>query len=106
MPRSLRIKRADFATASRQAKRLVGIYFSLSVSRSATGFKCACVVSKKVSKSAVVRNRVKRLCREIVRTTVSHDEKAVSLIFYAKKEAATADFPAIKADIESLLKSI
>jgi ribonuclease P protein component len=56
-----------------------------------TRYRVAVVVSKKVSKSAVVRNRIRRRIYEIVRTTVVPD-LPVDLVFtvYSEQMATMA----------------
>lgn len=85
----------------RPSKRVHGALFSLSVSPSATGAaQVACVVSKKVSPKATVRNLVKRRCREAARACAlpSH-----ALVFTAKAAAAKATYAAVKADVQALV---
>ncbi len=65
------------------------------------------VVSKKVHKRAVKRNRIKRLMRENVRLLFLSDSEILnqyqSLIFYAKQEALDKDFNQIKQSVETNL---
>lgn len=46
-----------------------------------SSYRAAVVVSKKVHKSAVVRNRIRRRIYEIIRTSVSGDTKAWDMVF-------------------------
>ncbi len=68
--------------------------------------KIAFVVSMKISKKAVVRNRLKRQMREVVRLLMK--EKTISvghfIIFFAKKEMIDQPFELISQDIRSLLR--
>ena len=57
-------------------------------------------VSKRVGK-AVIRNRVKRLLREILRQTLL--ESGWDIMFIARSSAATVDYASLKKSVESLL---
>ena len=64
----------------------------------------AFVVSKKIHKRAVVRNRIKRLMRETIRLAIKNNElnninNYISLIFVAKHNSISASFSEIKASI-------
>ena len=66
----------------------------------------ACVVSKKVALHAVERNRIRRLAKESFRAACTDISGSSALVFYAKKEAKTAPFKAIDADIRKLLSNV
>lgn len=56
-------------------------------------YRAAVVVSKKVHKSAVVRNRIRRRLYECIRTTVPSNAPALDLVFVVYSEAV-ATMPA------------
>lgn len=64
------------------------------------------VVSKKISKKAVIRNKVKRRLREISRDIIKDFEKPFDIVVFTKPEIAQSDFGQIKNVLESLLKKI
>lgn len=73
--------------------------------------KVGFVVSKKVHKRAVKRNRLKRLMRESYRLLLKENklgdsQKYLSLIFVASEKALDKDFKSIKLSIENLLEKI
>lgn len=78
----------------RQGKTIRGPLVSLKFVRNArrSKYRVAVVVSKKVSKSAVVRNRIRRRVYEIVRTQLAPDQP-YDLVFTAFGEQL-ADVPA------------
>lgn len=63
------------------------------------------MVSKKVSGKAVVRNAIKRRCREIIRTHIAR-LPAGTYVLYAKKGAVTAAYKECEADILKLLSGL
>ena len=101
--------RADFSSVDRaRSRRFFGTYFTMSVSSQSTENKAdkpkfACVVSKKIAARAVDRNRIRRLCKEALRTASDPVVHPPAIIFYAKKESKSATFQDIAADIKKLL---
>jgi ribonuclease P protein component len=59
------------------------------------------VAGKRLGK-AVVRNRVKRLLREVVRATPT--EVGWDMVFIARNDAATADYHELRASVAGLLR--
>jgi ribonuclease P protein component len=69
--------------------------------------KFAFVVSKKIHKRAVVRNRIKRLMRESIRLMLKENKipfihKYLSVICVAKQNSINCNFP----DIDNTLKNL
>lgn len=84
------------------------IYFGKEKTNSDLPTKIAFVVSKKIHKRAVVRNRIKRLMRENFRLIMKNSEfkniyKYLSIICVAKSDAVNADFHSIDTSIRNLL---
>ena len=75
-----------------------------------TPTKIGFVVSKKIHKRAVRRNRIKRLMRESVRLYIksfdSFDTKYMSLIFVASTKLLDKNFQEIDCGIKKLMKVI
>lgn len=71
--------------------------------RRRTTYRTAVVVSKKMHKSAVVRNRIRRRLYEIVRQTV--DEKSAYDLVFTVFSPDLADMPApnVQGEVEDLL---
>ncbi len=62
------------------------------------------VVSKKISKKAVIRNRVKRRLRETSRPVIKNFKNSFDIVVFTKPEIAQKDFAEIKTAIEVLFK--
>jgi len=68
--------------------------------------KVGFIVSKKVSKSAVSRNRAKRLMREAVRLRKKEIKEGLSMIFIALPPIKGRPFKEVDAEVASLLEKI
>ncbi len=64
------------------------------------------VVSKKISKKAVVRNKVKRRLREAAREMLSDIKPGYDVVVVAQKGIENLDFFQIKDNLKQLLKKI
>lgn len=85
------------------------IYFGKKKTSPDFPVKTAFVVSKKIHKRAVVRNRIKRLMRENVRLFLKNNEfdfinEYMSVIFVAKKHSVGRSYPEISLSLSSLLE--
>ena len=84
------------------------IYFGREKTDKDIPTKFAFVVSKKVHKRAVVRNRIKRLMRETVRDIIKNNKYIyindyMSLIFVGRIGAIDASYNEIQASVDNLL---
>ncbi|MDP2812420.1 MAG: ribonuclease P protein component [bacterium] len=68
--------------------------------------KFAFVVSTKVDKRAVVRNRLTRRLRETIRAFLPKISPGYSVLVIAKKQALLLDFPQIKKQMAFALSKI
>jgi len=95
------LARGDFVRVQSRGTRFHTesfIVFALPSSRPRTRF--GVTVSRKVGK-AVVRNRIKRLVREVVRRGKRHVPRPLDVVFVAKKQATGVSYPAVEREFES-----
>lgn len=95
---------AEFQAVFAEGKRLSSDFFRVHarLPADATLARLGVAVSKRVAKSAVVRNRVRRQVKEAFRRCRG-DLPAGDYVFVAKPEAARADNGALRADLLSVL---
>ena len=107
MPRELRLSRVDFAK-TRSFRRIQGAFFSYSygVIPGRTTKGGACVVSKKVARRAVDRNRIRRQVRGPLIFVLSTLPSPLVIICQSKKGVLTARSAEINAEIASLSHKI
>ena len=87
------------------------IYFGKEKTQADIPVKIAFVVSKKIHKRAVVRNRIKRLMRECVRLILKENDiyninNYISVICSARPSSINANFTDISKSIKTLLAKI
>ena len=92
------------------ANKYLCVYYGRAKTDKSFPTKFAFVVSKKISKRAVKRNRIKRLMRESVRlllkeAKINHINKYMSVIVVAKGAALEADYSIIRTSLTDLLSS-
>lgn len=90
------------------ADKNICIYFGKEKTDTSFPTKFGFVVSKKIHKRAVVRNRIKRLMRESIRPLINNSDynfinNYISVICVARHSAIDADLPIIESSIQSLL---
>lgn len=83
------------------------VYFGKEKTNQEIQTKIAFVVSKKIHKRAVVRNRIKRLMRESVRLQLKENKleylnKYLSVICVAKKDSIGVDFSTIDNSLKKI----
>ena len=74
------------------------------VSAKAKDFRCGIVVSKKVSKKAFVRNKIKRRIRAIVRPMIPKIKKKTDTVLFALPGLEKKDFWETEKIIDKLFK--
>lgn len=113
LQKKYRLKKYSAFAATYKIKNLVAdsnmcIYFGKEKTNPELTTKIAFVVSKKIHKRAVVRNRIKRLMRESFRLLIKENKlnninKYLSIICVAKNSAINASFHDIDNSLTCLL---
>ena len=103
-PRSARIRTsAEYQAVFNEGSRVSGAFFRLHLAQGEAFLKprLGIAVSKKVEKSAVARNRIKRVCRDYFRQH-QQDYRAAEYVLIAKPDAAKTLALNWRADLEKL----
>ena len=101
LPPAARLRRAADFSAMRHARgRIETRYFLIRYQASATGScRMGLAVSRRVSKRAVTRNRIKRAARESFRRARAGLPE-VDVLLIARNAAADADNDSLRADLQ------
>ena len=107
LPRVARLRRpGDFASLRTSSGRAGGRCFHLRYRENGLGHaRLGLAISKRVSKRAVERNRIKRLLRESFRR-VRHQLPSVDLMVMAREQAAGVPGSELLRDIDGLWKKM
>jgi ribonuclease P protein component len=105
LPKKNRLnKTKDFQKVLKFGERIYGNLLLIRCIRNTDANKLGVIVSTKVSKLAVERNRTKRLIRDVIEREIFGKYKNFYLVVVAKKEILETDYDQIKNDILSVLK--
>ncbi|WP_431635063.1 ribonuclease P protein component [Dyella sp. KULCS107] len=107
LPREARLCRAgDFAALRQASGRFGGRCFSVRYRQNELGHaRMGLAISKRVSKRAVERNRIKRLARESFRR-IRHELPAVDLVLMAREQAAGLPGTELLAELDALWRKL
>jgi ribonuclease P protein component len=107
LPREARIRRAgDFAALRQASGRFGGRCFSVRYRPNELGHaRLGLAISKRVSKRAVERNRIKRLLRESFRR-IRNELPPLDLVFMAREQAAGVPGPELLAELDILWRKL
>ncbi|MBI2062653.1 MAG: ribonuclease P protein component [Candidatus Yanofskybacteria bacterium] len=106
LARKYRLNRKDLNYVLRQGKTVRNSFFFIRFLKNETGFlRIAVIVSAKILKRAILRNRLKRICTEIIRS--GHFlEKSYDLVITATLSIVDKTSKEIKKDLEETIKKI
>ena len=98
-------KKSDFDIVFRKGQAITGRFIFLKIIKnqldnSRFGF----IVSLKVSKKAVIRNRIKRRLREIIKKKIKDIKTNYDIIILAKPEIISKDYKEIEKEIILIFK--
>lgn len=107
LPRSARLlTRRDFASLREQSERLSTRTFVAEYRQSAQGVaRLGVAISRRVSKRAVVRNRIRRTIREsfrLHRSALPH----LDILLIARSPSAEQTNPHLRADLEDIWRKL
>jgi len=96
----------EFQNIYRKGRSNTSPYFSVTVLPNRLGInRFGIVVSKKVAKKAVDRNRIKRQSREIIANLNKNvRNKQYDIIVSVRNNALNAKYDTLKSDLETLLQ--
>ena len=105
LPKTNRIKKKkDFEIIFKKAKSFRNNLFILKVIENGLAInRVGFVVSSKISKKAVVRNKVRRRFAEILKNKINNIEKGIDLVFIALPGIEKKDFSEVKDAINDAL---
>lgn len=108
LPKKFRLtQKVDFQKVLREGKAIHGKYFIFLVLKSSgQEKKLGFIVSNKVSKSAVERNKIRRAGRKAAYTLLSSLPDGILGVFLAKAQAAGRLFVELEKDAESVLDKV
>lgn len=107
LPPAHRLRRMrDFALLSQRGRVVYGRFFTLRIRPSKEPTKIGFVVTTKMFKRAVKRNRIKRRLREALRVQPETWPQNMDLLFIAKPEVLTAAFTELKEAMVSSFAKI
>ncbi|MCK9577927.1 ribonuclease P protein component [bacterium] len=97
-------KKKDFENVFTEGKTAKSRYFFLkTLKTNSIDSRIGFIVSKKVSKKAVERNRVKRLFREAVRLDIARIKPGYDLVFIVLNSVKEKELTEIKKEVEFIL---
>lgn len=105
--KSNRLSSRDFELVMKKGRIFNSALFSLKTlkNKDFLGIKASVVVSKKVAKTAVLRNKIRRRVYSVVGKELKNSKNPYFLIFFAKKGAEKASFNDQKLEILNLLEN-
>jgi len=96
--------RTELRRIKKEGKIIQGKFFSLLLAKCHQPSRFAFIVSKKIHKRAVKRNRIRRLLAESVRSFLTNIKPDFDIVFLTKKAIVDQGFDQIKNEVEKIFK--
>lgn len=105
LPQKLRLnKTKDIENVSKKGKSIGSKFFVLKyLPNSSKNSRIGFVISTKISKKAVERNKIKRQMREIIRTHINEIPHGYDILFFTKVSIKDVNFSTLE---ETILKKL
>lgn len=104
LPKKYRLTRdSKFAQVFKKGKNISGKYFNLSFFASGDTLRIGIIVSNKVSKKAVERNRIKRIARVVMKENLSKIKDGTWLTIVARCGSETVENEILRQDLEIII---
>ncbi len=99
-------KKKDFGEVMEKGRLWQSPFFGLKVLKGGDGVKFGFVISRKISKKAVDRNKIKRVLAEVVRKKMESEKVEGRMIFLIKKKALGVKYKDFEVEIDRLWKDL
>lgn len=108
LPKHNRLKnKKDFDNVFKKGKKIAGKLIFLKALKNKLDFsRFGFIVSLKISKKAVVRNKIKRRLRAVIKENILNIKIGLDIIIIAKPEILDKEYKEIKNDLENLLQNL
>ena len=95
----------DFNNVFKKGKTIAGKLVFLKITKNNLDInRFAFIISSKISKKAVIRNKIRRRLREIIRNDFNNIKTGFDIIIIVKPEIVGKNYQEIKNDLENFLK--
>lgn len=99
-------KKEEFDSIFKRGRFIKGSFISFKVKKTNLGhIRIGIIVGQKISKKAVIRNKIKRRIREGVKEFIDED-KSIDIVALPTAEIISKSFKEIKKEIEGLFRKI
>lgn len=109
LPKANRLtKKAEFKEVLSRGKTIQGRLFTLKYLEKEPEFptKVGIIVSKKIAKRAVYRNKARRRLKEVLRNYVKSLNPGLNMAFLVKREILEAKYTDIRQEVETTLQKL
>lgn len=104
LPKEHRLRyEKDIQALFAKGKSVFGMYLGLKMKKNTLDFsRFTIIAGVKVSKKAVIRNRLKRQVRAIIQTRLQDIKPGVDIAILIRKEAVGKNYDELESDVEKL----